>query len=190
LLVARARREDGSAARSRDLDRQMPHAASAAVDQHPLARTNTGAVDQSLPRRDGNEWERRGLARRQVPRRVRQQSSIDGDELRERAWMPADTADHAEYGITHREPSDAIAHRLHDAGDIETEHGRQWVARVIRAASADLGVERVDAARQRPDQNLSHRRHGRLDRSEPKGRMGTIDEECFHAMEDDAVSIE
>jgi hypothetical protein len=83
------------------------------------------------------------------------QARVGEDELGEGAGDAGYSADHAVDFVAGTEGGDAGSGFFDDAGHVEAEDGGQGLARVVGFAGADLGVERVDAARVDADQHLA-----------------------------------
>jgi hypothetical protein len=93
---------------------------------------------------------------------------------------PADPARHPEHLVAPAETSDIRSDGFDDAGQIDTENGRQRMTRMRRVAAMDLEIERIDRTRLDPDQNLSLLRLGPGNRANPKRRSVAVENRCPH----------
>jgi integrase len=89
-----------------------------------------------------------------------EQRRVDGRVFGQRNLHTANTAGHAVDLITTLEAFDTGTDLLDNTGQVDTEDCRERIPCVCRGARADLGIQRIDAARANPDENLACARPG------------------------------
>lgn len=75
---------------------------------------------------------------------------------------------------------DAVADRLDHPGEVHAQHRRQRLPGMGGAACADLGVQRVDAARSDAHEHLPTGRLGPSDLAQNEGAIDLVHEEGAH----------
>ncbi len=152
-----------SAQGPRELDRQVADPAGGRVDEHPLPRLHRGVPDQRLighhaGQREGgrlDEAQRRGPA----SHRGRHGELGAGPEVQRRGHhIGPDRVPGQQVGV------DLGAHVLDRPGHVDAGHDREVVAEgVAGQAGPDLPVDRVDAGRTHPDQEVPRVARGLLE---------------------------
>jgi hypothetical protein len=152
----------------------------AALDQHGLPSLQPRPVHD--PRVGGDEGERQGggFAHRQIRRLQREQVGVDGCVLGERPLNAANSAGHAVHLVTGLERTHARADRFNDARHVDTQHQRQRMLRVVGAAGANLGIERIQTAGRDPHEHLALRRARTGQFRQFEGAVVTVEYEGVH----------
>ena len=149
--------------------------------KHRLAGLEAHPVDERFPRRDQDQRHGGGFDHRQLRRLARRIVFADDRVLgvvartRPRPLLKKYTSSP---GLKRRTPG---PHRLHRPGAVATEHRRQ-VLRVEHVELAHLGVERVEAGRAQPHQQIvrSRCRCRYVGRLKHLGAARRGHQHCFH----------
>mmetsp|Transcript_4125 Transcript_4125/g.7527 ORF Transcript_4125/g.7527 Transcript_4125/m.7527 type:complete len:282 (+) Transcript_4125:78-923(+) len=118
LLAGRHRREHPAAFGGRQLHRHVADPARAAVHQHLVAGLDERALEESLPRGDGHQGQRRGLVERELARGPGEKAGVGRDVLGEGSAHPPHAARAAEDPVADGELLDSGADRHDRAGDV------------------------------------------------------------------------
>ncbi len=166
-----------------ELNRHLADPARPAQHQYALPRLQPGAVHQTFP--CGNEDQRKGSGLTHVESGgfLCQQRFGHGDELRQRALMPADAADHAEHlvpGPKARALTRYFPDRIYYAGTVDAEHAGEWLVSVGCGAGADLPIQRIEPRSGQANQHLARPQGGLLDFGDAKGAIGLVDDRDSH----------
>lgn len=138
------------------------------------------APRNDLPRGDHGERDRRGFAHGQRRGLAGQQHGVHGRVLGQRARQPADPAGEPVDLIARGEAGHTRAGCLDHPSQVETEDRGQDAMGVGGVPGPDLGIQRVHAAGQDPDQDLAGTRRRLVHLGQGQGAAELLEHDRAH----------
>lgn len=145
-----------------------------------MSGTDSGAVDQALPRGDEDQRQCGGFAQGQGGGFDGQQPGVDRRVLGEGALEVADPAGESVDLVADFESGDVGTDLFDHTGEVEAEYGGQDGPGVCGLARPDLEVERVHSAGRDPHQDLARFGGGPGELFEYQGCPELFEDRCAH----------